>query len=151
MLNKVLIIAAAFFTILILLAACRTKFNHCWAHGDPEKRAEWITKKITSELDLDNAQKIILNRIKDEILAKNRELQTTSKQEDYINKIYGELKKDTLDRQILIEFTEEKMQHIEELRAFVIDKCIEFHSVLKPPQKEKLVKKITEYHKQFYK
>jgi protein CpxP len=146
MLTKVLIISAAIFTVFVLLAACHPKSSLCWAHGDPEKRAQWIAKKIASELDLDNTQKVTMNRIKDEILAKHREFKSETKQNEHLQRFLTEVTKDTLDRDILIELSDEKIKQFYEIRSFLVDKIVEFHAILTPEQKEKLVKKISEFH-----
>ena len=41
-------------------------------HHSMEQRAEWIVKKVSSELDLDDKQKTELQRIKKEILDKRK-------------------------------------------------------------------------------
>jgi Spy/CpxP family protein refolding chaperone len=151
MLGKVIIISAVVITIVILLAACRSKFSHCWAHGDPEKKVNWITKKISSELDLNDTQKEKLNSIKEEILAKHSEFKSTNKREEHLNRFLEEIKKDSLDREFLVEISDEKMQHFEEIRSFAVEKLIEFHAILTPEQKEKLAEKITEFHEKFHK
>jgi protein CpxP len=151
MLTKITLITGVILTVLIILAACRSKISHCWAHGDPEKRAKWICNKITSELDLDDAQKVQLNRIKEEILAKHREFKSESKQDEHVQRFLTEVTKDSLDRNFLLEVTDEKMRQLDEMRAFLVDKLVEFHAMLTPEQKEKLTEKITEFHETYHK
>lgn len=151
MVYKVIIISTAILTFLILLAACRTKFSHCWAHGDSEKRINWLAKKITSELDLNDDQQITLNRIKEEIMAKQREFRSANKREEHLNRFLDEIKKDSLDREVLIKITDERLNHINEMRTFLIDKLIEFHAVLTPEQKEKLAEKIIKLYEKYHK
>ena len=63
-LRRVLIVLGAM--TLLTAAACRNL-----KHKSPEERAEWVTKKITKELDLNESQKQTLAAIKTDLLAKH--------------------------------------------------------------------------------
>ena len=142
MLCKILLITAIILVLLVLLMACHTKASHCWLDNNPEKKARWITKKIAGELDLTEAQKDTLNRIKDELLAKILVYRNNKEAENIYQQVLTIIKRDTLDRKLLWQLSEEKMQHIDEIRALMIDKLAEFHAMLTPAQKEKLARKL---------
>lgn len=55
-------------TMALFVGGCSRHYR------SPEKRAEFVVKKINSELDLNDSQKKELYRIKDEILSKRKEL-----------------------------------------------------------------------------
>ena len=57
-------------------------FSNC-RHRSLEQRAEWIVKKISSDLSLDDKQKSELNRIKKEILDKERIRCKTNSRRNY--------------------------------------------------------------------
>jgi periplasmic protein CpxP/Spy len=114
-------------------------------HGSPEKKAEWIVSKISSELDLTDEQKLELNRIKDEALEKYREHREERK--TVHARIVNLITSDTLDVDEVNKIFDEREKKQKEMRPFIIEKIVEFHRILKPEQKEKLVRKLEKFMK----
>ncbi len=114
-------------------------------HGSPEKKAEWIVGKISSELDLTDDQKLEIDRIKDEVLEKFREHRKTRKAMH--ERVIRLVKSDTLDVDEINRIFDEKEARHREMRPFIIEKIVEFHRILKPEQKEKLAEKLEEFGK----
>lgn len=133
-------------TMAILLTAA---VMHCrpWKHKSPEERAEWIAKRISKELDLNDTQKQTLNKIKGEVLARhkaekvNRDLQ------------FGELTKimraDTIDNTKLTEIRKRHQAQREGVEALFVEKAVELHKVLTPAQRNKAADLLEKYMKHF--
>jgi Spy/CpxP family protein refolding chaperone len=122
-----------------LFLGCRHKYK------SPEKRAEWIVGKIASELDLDDDQKLELDRIKDEALEKYREHR--EKRKAIHGRVIELVKSDTLDVDEVNRIFDEREKKMKKMRPFIIEKITEFHRILKPEQKEKLAEKLQEFKK----
>lgn len=135
-------------SVIMGLIASGALFWGCrHGHKSPEKKAVWIVGKIASELDLTDDQKLELERIKDEALEKYREHR--EKRKAVHERIISLVKSDTLDVDEVNRIFDEKEARQKEMRPFIIEKIVEFHRILKPEQKEKLVEKLQdfrEYH-----
>ncbi|TGK33772.1 hypothetical protein EHQ12_09805 [Leptospira gomenensis] len=128
--SGLILIAAALFAV-----GCR--------HYSPEKRAEWVVKKITSELDLNDSQKKELYRIKDEVLAKRKDLKLHGPR--IPAEVLAEFRQPALDEKKINKQFETEMNKMTEMRTFMTKKAIEFHTILTPEQRNKLVDLITEF------
>ncbi|EMY79347.1 putative lipoprotein [Leptospira weilii serovar Ranarum str. ICFT] len=127
---------------LVLLAVALFA-GGCRYHKSPEKRAEFIVKKITSELDLNDSQKKELYRIKDEILSKRKELKLQGPR--IPTDALAEFRQPSLDEKKINKAFELEMNKMTEMRTFMTKKAIEFHAILNPEQRNKLVDLITEF------
>ncbi|AVV50178.1 Spy/CpxP family protein refolding chaperone [Leptospira santarosai] len=125
-----------FLTLGLLAGGCRY-------YRSPEKRAEFVVKKITSELDLNDSQKKDLYRIKDEILSKRKELKLQGPR--IPTEALAEFRQPTLDEKKINKVFELEMNKMNEMRTFTTKKAIEFHTTLTPEQRNKLVDLITEF------
>jgi periplasmic protein CpxP/Spy len=127
----------------VVMAGCFKK-HACNFHKAHDKMADWMVKHISSELDLSKDQKKELTRIKDEILAKHKELEPVHQE---IHEAFIEqMKKDRVDQAQLSRLFEDKVPVIEETMSFFVEKYAEFHDILTPEQREKLIKKMDEFH-----
>ncbi|XDD50686.1 Spy/CpxP family protein refolding chaperone [Leptospira sp. WS92.C1] len=127
---------------LILIAAVLFA-GGCRYYKSPEKRAEYVVKKITSELDLNDSQKTELNRIKDEVLSKRKELKLEGPR--IPAEVLAQFRQPTLDEKKINKPFELEMNKMTEMRSFMTKKAIEFHAILTPEQRNKLVDLITEF------
>ena len=132
--KKFLILALVFGSVFGLL-------NCGGWHKSPEKRAEWVVKKISSELDLNDSQKKELERMKGEYLAKRKELKMEISETD-ITDFQAIVKKDKLDDAKFDKMIDEKFSKRNEMRKFLQKKFSEFHAILDAKQKEKLSEKL---------
>ena len=108
-------------------------------------RAERMVKIISKKLDLTDAQKAGLDKIKDSILAKQKEMEENAERAKSMEEIAGIIKSDKIDRAGLIKLIEAKEAQVKGMRDFMIDKLIEFHALLTPEQRQKLAEKISEF------
>ncbi len=108
-------------------------------HHSMEQRAEWIVKKVSSELDLDDKQKVELQRIKKEILDKRKELDLKMIPEEIVDQI----RLTQIDESKVNSAFETSGAKRDQMRIFMTKKFIEFHAVLTPEQRNKLADRIT--------
>ncbi len=131
---------------VFFMSGCRR--HACSFHrATPEKRAEWMVKRISSELDLNDSQKKEVNRIKDEILAKKKGYKNDHHQ--MYEAVLAQVKGESVDEALLNQLFQDKEAQFKEMRGFMISKFAEFHKILTPAQREKLAKKMNEFHEHF--
>lgn len=119
-------------TAALVLAGC----NGC--KPTAERRAQWMVKHLSSKLDLDKAQKAKLDGIKAELIA--RRAAAAKEHQDLRAALATSLKgEQPLDQVKWNEWLGERPARAE-ARRFYIAKIAEFHAVLRPEQREKLVK-----------
>ncbi|TGL61112.1 hypothetical protein EHQ64_12900 [Leptospira sarikeiensis] len=112
-----------------------------------EKRANYIVKKLKSELDLTDAQAATLDKIKEDVLAKRKELKMTG---PFLPKeAVEELRADKLNPDKWNKLGEEREKKIATLRVFFTKKAVEFHAVLTPEQRGKLADLILKFQSKF--
>ncbi|WP_167882292.1 Spy/CpxP family protein refolding chaperone [Leptospira langatensis] len=144
MFRKVSKIAAILLTLgmaTLLTQGC----HHKWMSH--EKRANYIVKKLKSELDLTEAQSASLEKIKDEVLAKRKELKIGG---HFVPKEFvEELRADKLNIDKWNKLGEEKEKKIAAFRVFFTKKASEFHAVLTPEQRGKLADLILKFQSKF--
>ncbi len=134
---------------LLAITAGALFLSGCHGHGgfcmrsSPEKRAEHITKRIGKELDLTDAQKAKLDKIKNDILARKGEFSAVHAglQDVFMT----QLRSETVDQGKLNQSFEEREAKMKELRGFLITEFAEFHAMLDASQREKLAGKLQEY------
>ncbi|MCD6311659.1 MAG: Spy/CpxP family protein refolding chaperone [Elusimicrobia bacterium] len=113
-------------------------------HGPPHERiANFLIKRISSELELTERQQDTVNRIKEEILSKRKE--RTGSREDIKNAVIKQIKSSSFDKEEVMTLIEEEKFYKEKMGHFMIDKLAEFHAILTPEQKEKLAEKIEHF------
>ncbi len=115
-----------------------------FACKSPEKRAEFIVKKLTNNLDLTKEQVEKLNKIKDEILARTKDFKNERKAS--YNEALALIKSEKLDKSSLTSLIGKREQKWNELKPFLVEKFIEFHGMLTPEQKNKLAEKMEKFH-----
>ncbi|TGN19682.1 Spy/CpxP family protein refolding chaperone [Leptospira idonii] len=117
--------------------------SNCRGHKSFEKRVEWVAGKLTSKLDLDDAQKAKLESIKAELIAKHKEVRP--KHDGWITEVTAQIKNDKIDTKALDKMSAERDSHHTEMRKFFQQKLVEFHAVLKPEQRTKLAELIEKF------
>lgn len=144
-------------TIIVLLIAASLVFAGCHhrdyyhspyggsGHLSPEKHVERFKAEITDRLELDEGQQQKLDDIAQRILVSVKEFQTirTSTRETFLNEFSkNEISKEKLDQVIA-----QNRVRMDELISVLTDGIIEFHRMLTPEQRSKLVAEI-EKHKE---
>ncbi|TGM77599.1 periplasmic heavy metal sensor [Leptospira mtsangambouensis] len=118
-----------------LVSVMAFAFGNCRGHKDFEKRIEWVASKLTSKLDLDEAQKAKLETIKAELIAKHKEMKP--KHESWAKEMATQIRAEKIDTKLLDKMSIERETRHQEMRKFFQSKLVEFHAVLKPEQREK--------------
>lgn len=135
--------------IVIAALASVAAATNCrpWKHKSPEERAEWMAKRITKELDLNDAQKQVLNKIKDEIVAKHKA--EKGNHELQFKEMTGLLRADTIDTTKLTALRKRHQAQRESMEALFVEKALELHKVLTPEQRNKAADLLEKYMKKF--
>lgn len=120
---------------------------HKRKHKSPTERAEWLASRIEKKLELDETQKQKLTAIKDEFVAKHK-AQADSMRDD-LAFFSREIRKESLAKKELLQTIERRQKERQAFEAFVIDKVVEFHKILKPEQREKAAAMIEEFSSRF--
>jgi Spy/CpxP family protein refolding chaperone len=119
-------------SLLAVFASCR--------HHNPEERAKWIIKKLSSELDLDSNQKQALEKIKNEFFEKRKNQKKPDR-----NELLSLIKSEKIDEVKVKKLVEEREANHKEMKDFFMKKAIEFHSTLKSDQKDKLANLVEKF------
>ncbi len=129
--------------VLALAVASALVFTGCYR--TPEQRAEHIVKRIASELDLTDAQKAHLDRIKDEFLARRPE--TAKLREETVKEANALMRSPEIDKAKLNDLTVKNQAQAGDMIGFISAKFAEIHDMLTPEQREKLVSHIEKHEK----
>jgi len=135
-----------FFLILVVILGFTGTNCHRWHQKSPEKKAEFIAEKVISKLDLDENQSKVVERIKNEWIAKHRELKLSGAlKEEFLLLVQME----KLDEERLNKLSEKMDSRRKEMHQFTISKFKEFHAILNKEQKEKLTDHLQKIMKRF--
>ncbi|MGD8344143.1 MAG: Spy/CpxP family protein refolding chaperone [Desulfobacterales bacterium] len=118
-------------------------FNGCRSHSANHK-AEFMVDYIAETLDLDDIQRAQLDGIKDEFLAKAKEMH--AQKEAMHAEFKAELLKEEIDQQRVKELMAQKREQMDEMMDLAVVRLAEFHKTLSPEQREKLVAKLEWFH-----
>ncbi len=133
--SLIIVIAITALTALVLGGCYRT----------PEQRAERMVQHMAKKLDLNDGQKVKLEKIKDEFLARRPDM--AKQREETVKEANELMKGDTLDQARLTALSERTQSQIGDFIKFVVAKFSEIHDMLTPEQRAKLVAEIETYHK----
>jgi len=131
---------------LALVGAAITAFGAAGCHHhrhDPAHRAEWVTKKIASELDLNDAQKAKLEAVKLEFLAvhernKKQRLET-------LDFALTQIRAKELDTAKIQQMLEQRHKQWIDAAPSVLKKAAEFHASLTDEQRETAARKLEKF------
>jgi len=132
----------------LLMTACgHQRSGHGW--HSPEKKANWITNKISKELKLNEEQQVKLQALKLDLLETHKKYKPTKG--DWHEAIKAQLLSETMDPETLNKLIDERHSHHMEMKDYFISKCVEFHGILNQEQKQTLVTKLEKWHNRFAK
>ena len=120
-----------------MLSGCH---RGCFRNASPEDKANYIAKKVASELDLRPDQKIKLDKIKADLLARKVDFQAVHA--GFKDMMLGQLRSATLDTAKLNAGLDDREAKIKELRGFLVAEMAEFHAMLDSTQREKLASRL---------
>ncbi len=136
-----------FFSLGLVAAIGALGLAGCGRQGcrqDPAQRAEWVARKIASELDLNDAQKVKLDIVKQEILAHLEK--GKQEREEASRTILAQIRSKQLDTEKLQALLERRHKRMEEISPSVLKKIADFHASLTAEQKEKAAQKFEKLH-----
>jgi len=126
------LVILAIISSLLLVSACR--------HYSPEKRTQWMMKKFTKDLNLNDSQKEQLDVFKTEMVMKGRELRVTYK--NTMEELGLQLRSEEFDKQKVKDAVSRITAPQDEFISLFIEKLADFHSSLTAEQKTILAKKL---------
>ncbi len=118
-------------------------FTGCRSHSH-EGKAEFMVDYIAETLDLNEEQRAQLDGIKDEFIAKAKEMH--AQKETLHAAFMTELRKEEINRENLNDLIDQKRAQMDEFINLAMYRLIEFHKTLSAEQREKLATKIEYYH-----
>ncbi|MBS1518976.1 MAG: Spy/CpxP family protein refolding chaperone [Bacteroidetes bacterium] len=139
-----LAVFAVFFGIVLVKGIAFAKNIHKFHHDGPEG---FIIDRISDELDLNADQKAQVERIKGEI--RNKMESEKPDREAMLKEFSEEFTKDRLDKNKILEHIQKNETKRNEMKEFMIDKLVEFHSILTPQQRLKVIEKMKEMKNMF--
>lgn len=113
----------------------------------PEKRADWIVKKVSSKLDLNADQKAKLNTIKEEVLARMKE--ESAGREKTGREALALVKSGKIDAASVNKLFDEREAAMKRLKPFFVEKIVEFHAMLTPEQRTTLADYMEKHHRRW--
>lgn len=129
--------------IMIMIAALTALvLTGCYRHT-PEQRAEYVVKRMSSELGLNDTQKAQLEKIKNEFLARRPEM--IKSREETVKEANELMRSTEIDKARLNALVEKNKAEADDMISFVSAKFTEIHDMLTPEQREKLTKDIEEH------
>ncbi len=112
-------------------------------HRTPEQRAEHMVQHLISTLKLDAAQSAQLEKMKEEFLAKRSDM--VKMRQETMNDLKEMMMSPQLDQARLKTRTEKIQTHTSDLIQFISAKFAEFHDMLNPEQRSKLVEEMEKH------
>ena len=108
----------------------------------PDERADRMVEEIADELDLDDSQTALLNRIKDEMMAKRQEMK--GDKEMFQKALLEETKSESFDKARIQGLVDAHIVKARETAPFFLQKIVELHAALTPEQRQLVVEHIKE-------
>ena len=114
-------------------------FTGCRSHSHQD-RVEFMMDYIAETLDLTEPQREQLDGIKEEFMAKAKEMHV--QKEAMHDAFMAELRKEEINQENLKGLIAEKRAQMDEMIDLALARLVEFHKTLSAEQREKLVAKI---------
>jgi Spy/CpxP family protein refolding chaperone len=99
---------------------------------------------IAETLDLTDSQREQLDGIKEEFMAKAKEM--NAQKEAMHAELMAELRKEEIDQENLKGLIAQKREQMDEIIELAVTRLVEFHKTLSVEQREKLVAKLEWFH-----
>ena len=144
--RKKIIIGGSVITVLLfglIAKGCKQRAYHF--SKSPEEKIEFVVEHVSDELDLTDEQESKVKNLAEEVHSR-MESQKNTTHEVYTT-ILGEIKNSSVDKEKLSSVIDNKMNNINELKPFFVDKFAEFHQILTPEQRNELAEKMEKLHK----
>jgi Spy/CpxP family protein refolding chaperone len=118
-------------------------FTGCRAPSHQGK-VEFVVDYIAETLDLTDSQREQLDGIKEEFMAKAKEMH--AQKEAMHAELMAELRKEEIDQENLKGLIAQKREQMDEIIELAVTRLVEFHKTLSVEQREKLVTKLEWFH-----
>jgi Spy/CpxP family protein refolding chaperone len=118
-------------------------FTGCRSHSHQGK-VEFMVDYIAETLDLTDPQREQLDGIKEEFMAKAKEMH--AQKEAMHAEFMAELRKEDINQENLKSLIAQKRAQMDEMIDLAMARLVEFHKTLLPEQREKLMAKIEYFH-----
>jgi Spy/CpxP family protein refolding chaperone len=118
-------------------------FTGCRSHSHDGK-VEFMVDYVAETLDLTEPQREQLDGIKEEFMAKAKEMH--AQKEAMHAEFMAELRKENIDQENLKDLIAQKRANMDEFINLAVARLVEFHKTLSTEQREKLVAKIEWFH-----
>jgi Spy/CpxP family protein refolding chaperone len=128
--------------VIVLAALAALVLTACYPRS-PEQRAEYVVKRMATELGLSDVQKAQLEKIKDEFLARRAEMPKL--RAETVKEANELMRSVEIDKARLNALVTKTQAQANDMISFVTAKFTEIHDMLTPEQREKLVKHIEEH------
>ena len=128
------------YSLVILAIISSLLLVSAYRHYSPEKRTQWMMKKFTKDLNLNDSQKEQLDVFKTEMVMKGRELRVTYK--NTMEELGLQLRSEEFDKQKVKDAVSRITAPQDEFISLFIEKLADFHSSLTAEQKTILAKKL---------
>ena len=140
--KKVAIITSIVLAALIGLAVAG---GHHWYGGrSAEDRAEFVKNRISRTLELDETQRATLDRMADDLLAERDRMK--AQRNEFRQRFFDVLNQEQVAAEDLVLLFEEKKPQIDRWMQLAADNIAEFHAILTPQQRERLITEIRNHH-----
>jgi Spy/CpxP family protein refolding chaperone len=120
----------------LVLTGCRAPSH--------QGKVEFVVDYIAETLDLTDSQREQLDGIKEEFMAKAKEMH--AQKEAMHAELMAELRKEEIDPENLKGLIAQKRAQMDEIINLAVARLVEFHKTLSLEQREKLVAKIEYFH-----
>jgi Spy/CpxP family protein refolding chaperone len=146
--SRTTIIATLIFGMLYL-TACSPRHSYHY-HGyskfrSPEKRMEWLKAEITDRLELNEGQQKRLDEIASDLMDRGKEMRAI--RASIRDTLMTELRKSEMNKENLVQVFSENRAKFEDTISMFADRLVEFHQMLQPEQRAKLVAEIEKHHR----
>ena len=118
-------------------------FTGCRSHSHQGK-VEFMVDYVAETLDLTDPQREQLDGIKEEFMAKAKEMH--AQKEAMHAEFMAELRKEEISRENLNDLIAQKRANMDEFINLAVARLVEFHKTLSTEQREKLVAKLEWFH-----
>ena len=135
---------ASYILMIAVLLSGLLAFTGCRRHK-PYKSVEFMVDYAAEVLDLNDVQMEALERIKEDILAKAKEMRDDGKAMH--QEVMAQLGSDVIDKDQLKTAIANHRAQMDEMIDLAVDRLAEFHQLLTPEQKAKLVGKLEKFEK----
>mgnify|MGYP001825806250 FL=1 len=130
-------------TLIGVFIAGALVFTGCRSHSHLG-RVDFMVDYIAETLDLSDPQREQLDGIKEEFMAKAKEMH--AQKEAMHAEFMAELRKEDISQENLKGLIAQKRAQMDEMIDLALARLVEFHNTLSTEQREKLVAKIEYFH-----